>query len=397
MPTLKLTKTVIDDLRADATDQVYWDKTLRGFGLKITPAGRKVFIVMYRTTDSRRQLRKYTLGPYGTLTLFMARAAAQKIMLARLDGQDPAAEKQSRRKRPSSLSLELVIQQYKAEYLEPRGVGKETMRILMKIVLARWSGRQIDEITKGDVRDCIDAIISRGAPAMAGRAFKAIRAFFKWCVGRGLMELSPCAGLMPPPTGRSRDRVLSDEELGCVLSAAMSLPHPFGSIVKMLALTGQRRSEVAGMRWNELDLDKGIWTIPARRTKNRRAHIVHLTPPMLSLLPRAEDDQPLVFATAQGKIYQYFSITKKRLDSASGVTGWVLHDLRRTVATGMAGLGVAPHVADKILNHQSGTISGIAAIYQRHEFLAERKAASELWSQYVDESLNPLSTEHPKH
>ena len=289
MPTIKLTKSVIDDLKASAADRVYWDQTLRGFGLKVTPAGRKVFIVMYRTTDSRKLLRKYTLGPYGVLTLFSARAAAQKILLARLDGQDPAAAKQASRRRTEGLTIEETIARYKTEYLEPRAVGGETIRVLQRIMLTQWKGRQITDIRRADIRDCIEAIIQRGAIAMAARAFTVVRAFFNWCVGRGLIENSPCVGLMPAPAGRPRDRVLSDNELATVLRTAIELPGQYGPIVMMLALTGQRRSEVAEMRWEELDLERGIWTIPAKRTKNRRAHAVHLTPPMLSLLPDREE------------------------------------------------------------------------------------------------------------
>ena len=391
MPTLKLTKPLIDDLKPQATDQVYRDQGLRGFGLKVTPAGRKVFIVMYRTIDGQR-LRKYTLGPYGVMTLISARSAAQKILLARLDGQDPAAEKQSQRRRPAGLEIGAVIQQYKLEYLEPREIGLETVRILDRIVLTQWKGRQISSISRADVWDCIETIMQRGALSMAGRALTVIRAFFNWCVGRGLVETSPCTGLIPPPAGRPRDRVLSDDELAAVLRTGMSLPGPYGPIVMLLALTGQRRSEVANMRWEELDLDKGVWTIPARRTKTRRSHVVHLTPQMKALLPIPDEGQPLVFPSAQGKTYQYFSAMKKRHDTTSGVTDWVLHDLRRTVATGMAALGVAPHVADKILNHQSGAISGIAAVYQRHEFMADRKAATELWALHIEKLLQQVAS-----
>ena len=388
MPTLKLTKPVIDDLKPRGTDQVYWDRNLRGFGVKVTPAGRKVFIVVYRTTDSRRKLRKYTLGPYGVLTLIAARAAAQKILLARLEGQDPAADKQSRRRRRAGLDVRDILDQYRAEYLEPRQIGRETHRILQRVVLSRWSGRQITEITRADVRDCIDDFVARGASAMGGRAFKVIRAMFNWCIARGFIETSPCAGLMPPVVGRPRDRVLTDDELASVLRSAMALPQPFGPIVMMLALTGQRRGEVTQMTWDQLDLTRGIWTIPAHVAKNRRAHMIHLTPEMRGLFPMRDPNQPLVFAAVSGKPFQSFSQLKKVHDTVSKVTDWVLHDLRRTVATGMAALGVAPHIVDKILNHQSGAISGIAAVYQRHEFMSERKAAIELWSRHVRSILN---------
>lgn len=143
MPTLKLTKTIIDDLKPNESDQVYWDDALRGFGVKVTPAGRKVFIVMYRTTDSRRLLRKFTIGPYGVLTLHSARAAAQKILLARLDGKDPAGEKQANRRRHIGLAVQTILARYREEYLEHRAVGGETVRILERIVLAEWKGRQI--------------------------------------------------------------------------------------------------------------------------------------------------------------------------------------------------------------------------------------------------------------
>jgi integrase len=259
-----------------------------------------VFIVIYRTTDGRRQLRKFTLGTYGALTLVMARAAAQKVLLARLDGKDPAAEKQEKRRRPLGLSVQEVIRPYRLEYLEPRQVGPETTRILDRIVLARWKARQITVIPRTDVRDCVEAIILRGAIGMARRAFKVIGALFKWCLGRGLIETSPCTGLVPPPAGRPRDRVLAGDEPGKVLQTAMTLPPPYGQIVTMLALTGQRRSEVANLRWDELDLAKGIWSITASRTKTRRAHLVHLTRQMIALLPDQEDGQPLVFPSAHG-------------------------------------------------------------------------------------------------
>ncbi len=292
---------------------------------------------MYRTTDSRTLLRKYTLGPYGVLTLFSARAAAQKILLARLDGQDPSAARQASRRRPAGLRLEEVIAQYRTDYLEPRGVGGETLRILKRIMLTEWRDRQITDISRADIRQCIDSIMQRGAVAMAARAFRVIRAMFNWCVGRGLIETSACVGLVPPPTGRPRDRVLTDDELAVVLGSTMA----------------------------------------------RRSHAVHLTPEMLALLPEREDDQPLVFSSPSGKPFQAFGETKKRHDKASGVSDWVVHDLRRTVASDMAALGIVPHVADKILNHQGGAIRRIAAVYQRHEFMAERTAATELWSRHV--------------
>jgi integrase len=154
-------------------------------------------------------------------------------------------------------------------------------------------------------------------------------------------------------------------------------------VLSSLALTGQRREEVASLPWEELDFEQRIWTIPKARTKNAKAHIVHLSKQAMSTLKRADRRGSLVFSPLGTKSFQDFTHAKRLLDHLSGVTGWRLHDLRRTLVSGMARLGVPPHVADKILNHQAGTISGVAAVYQRYEFLAERQEALERWGTHV--------------
>jgi integrase len=185
----------------------------------------------------------------------------------------------------------------------------------------------------------------------------------------------------------ARDRVLDDFELAQVLLAARTIGGPYGGIVELLALTGQRREEVACLSWDEIDLAQKVWTIPKARTKNAKAHIVHLSAQALAALTRADRNGPLVFTVTGTKSFQDFSHAKRRIDQLSGVTAWRLHDLRRTCVSGMARLGVAPHIADKILNHQAGTISGVAAVYQRHDFLAERRAALDAWGAHLDRIL----------
>src|SRR5262249_41560406 len=156
---------------------------------------------------------------------------------------------------------------------------------------------------------------------------------------------------------------------------------------EFLALTGQRRQEVAGLRREELDLAQRIWTVPKIRTKNAKAHIVHLSKQALDVLKQADQREPLVFSPLGTKLFQNFTHAKRLLDQLAGVTGWRLHDLRRTCVSGMARMGTPPHIADKVLNHQAGTISGVAAVYQRHEFLAERKQALDVWGAYVGKLL----------
>ena len=150
------------------------------------------------------------------------------------------------------------------------------------------------------------------------------------------------------------------------------------------------------MQWEELDLAQRVWTIPKSRTKNAKAHVVHLSNQSLTVLKRTNNRGPYVFSVLGTKPFQEFSKAKAELDRLSGVTGWRLHDLRRTCVSGMARLGVPPHVADKILNHQSGTISGVAAVYQRHEFITERKEALDRWGAHVMSIVDKVAFEHGK-
>ena len=173
-----------------------------------------------------------------------------------------------------------------------------------------------------------------------------------------------------------------------VFNAAKQMGGAFGAIIQMLILTAQRRNEVSEMTWIELDLNNDIWTIPSSRTKNEKPHFVHLSEQATAVLSSVLNVGAFTFTTNGTTPFKGFSKAKKRLDDISGVTGWRLHDIRRTVTTGMASLGIAPHVADKVMNHQSGTISGVAAVYQRHEFLDERKTALEAWGRYVQSLLD---------
>jgi integrase len=205
----------------------------------------------------------------------------------------------------------------------------------------------------------------------------------RWCVGRAILDQSPAEGVPVPAKEVTRDRVLSDEELSRVILAARQVDDRYSGIVELLALAGQRREEVARLGWDELDFTQRTWTIPKSRTKNAKPHVVQLSDQAIAILRRMKKQGPQVFAFHGTKPFQDFAPAKRKLDDLSSVTGWRLHDLRRTCVSGMARLGIAPHVADKILNHQSGTISGVAAVYQRHEFLSERKDALERWGAHV--------------
>jgi integrase len=393
MPRIKLTKSSIDALPILPSDTVYWDTSSPGFGVKVTPKGRKVFIVLYRTGGAGSKLRKYTVGPYGRVTLHQARLAAQKVFTAKLEGRDLAAEKREAKRRVVADRVEDLLETFIAQRLSQNRSVREISRLLRREIGKPWSSRSIHEITKRDVVEVISAIEQRGAPAAANKALKSIKTFLRWCVGRAILDQSPAEGVPLPGKEVARDRVLSDKELAQVILAARTMDGPYGGIVELLALTGQRREEVARLKWEELDLAHRIWTLPKSRTKNSKEHVVHLSEASMGVLMRAAKNGPSVFSVLGSSPFNRFSKAKRQLDQLSGVTGWRLHDLRRTCVSGMARLGVAPHVADKLLNHQTGTISGVAAVYQRHEFRAEQREALEQWSAHVATIVTKASGE----
>ncbi|MFL6824084.1 MAG: tyrosine-type recombinase/integrase [Xanthobacteraceae bacterium] len=385
---------MIDTLPTSKSDVVYWDAGYPGFGVKVTPKGRKVFIVLYRTGGAGSKLRKYTIGPYGRVTLHQARVAAQKVFAAKLEGRDPAAEKRASRRRIVADRVEELLETFIAQRLSQNRSGGEIGRLLRREVGKTWAGRSIHEISKRDVVEVVTAIEQRGAPVAANKALKATKTFLRWCVGRAVLDQSPAEGVPLPSKEVARDRVLDDNELAHIILAARKIGGPYGGIVELLALTGQRREEVAGLQREELDLAQRVWTLPKSRTKNAKPHVVHLSNQSMAVLKRADQRGSYVFSLLGAKPFQEFSRAKRRLDQLSGVAGWRLHDLRRTCVSGMARLGVAPHVADKILNHQAGTISGVAAVYQRHDFIAERRQALDLWVAHIGGILNEVCHEH---
>ena len=394
MPRIRLTKSAIDSLPpTPESDVVYWDAGCPGFGIKITPKGRKVFIVLYRTGGADSKLRKYTIGPHGRVTLHQARVAAQRVFAAKLEGRDPAAEKRAAKRRVVADRAEDLLEMYIAQRLSQNRSGGKVARLLRREVGSAWVGRSVHEISKRDVIELVSAVEQRGAPVAANQTLKSIKTFLRWCVGRAVLDLSPAENVPLPSKEIARDRILNDHELTRVILAARQTGGPYGGIVELLALTGQRREEVARLQWQELDLAQPIWMLPKSRTKNAKAHVVHLSEQSMAVLKRQNQAGLYVFSRLGTKPFQEFSRAKCLLDQLSGVTAWRLHDLRRTCVSGMARLGIAPHVADKVLNHQAGTISGVAAVYQRHDFLTERLEALDLWGAHVGRLLSGMPHE----
>lgn len=363
-----------------------WDARVPGFGVRISPKGTRSFVLLYRMSGKPRRL---TLGRYPVLSLSDARTQAQVALAEIAAGRDPGSLRRAAKVGDStegySLVFDLFIDEFITKYAAPKNRDwRETQRLFNREFIPIWRGRDIREITKRDVATVIDAMVARGSPGAANHALAAVRRLFNWAVERGLLEHSPVQGLRPPTRLVSRDRVLTDAELIAVWKAAADEGYPFGAIVQLLVLTGQRRGEVAGMRWRDIDAETRTWTLPGELNKSGRAHVLPLTDQAVALiqaLPRLSDE--LVFPSRSSKSNSPVSgigKAKARINTASGVEDWRLHDIRRTVATGMARLKVPPHVVEKVLNHSSGTFSGV---YNRFGYLDEMREALEAWGAHL--------------
>jgi integrase len=268
---------------------------------------------------------------------------------------------------------------------KPRNRGWKTQERLLERNWKSLFDKPIDEIRRPDVVRVLDRIMAGGCPGIANNALAVLKKLMNWCLDRGMIDLNPINGLKPPRKPVARDRVLTDEELTRLWSVAEDQGYPFGPLVQMLMLTGQRRNEVSEMQWSEIDFARATWTIPADRAKNGMAHDVPLSEPVLNILstlPRfAASD--LVFTTTGTSPVSGLGKAKKRFEDAVGTQGWWLHDLRRTAASGMARAGVPPHVIEKVLNHKSGIISGVAAVYNRYSYADEKREALERWAEVL--------------
>jgi Arm DNA-binding domain/Phage integrase central domain len=209
MPRIRLTKSAIDALPTPDFDIVYWDAALPSFGVKVTPKGRKVFIVLYRVGGAGSRLRKYTIGPYGRITLHQARIAAQRVFSAKLDGRDAASEKREAKRRVAVDRVEDLLEMFIGQRLSQNRSARAISRLLRREIGKPWAGRSIHEIGKRDVIEIVAAIEQRGAPAAANKTLKSIKTFMSWCVGRAIIEKSPAEGIPLPGKETPRDRVLT--------------------------------------------------------------------------------------------------------------------------------------------------------------------------------------------
>jgi integrase len=378
-----LTELTIRKLSAPPGERIdVWDAKLAGFGVRIS--GRsKTFVYMVRVGGRKRRM---SLGRYPDTTLAEARAKAHAIRGGTADGGSPedfvAAAAKSWR---FSDVVEEFIEKHCGQY-NRASTTQGTSRLLKTRFVTAWGARDIREVRKRDVIAVVDRDVDAGLGSTANHALAAVHKLFNWCVARGLIETNPAMGIARPAPLVTRDRVLNDKELAAVWRAAGTIGYPFGTLVKLLILTGQRRGEVAGMRWSELDLDKRQWLIPGERTKNKRAHLLPLSDAAVELLkavPRVNDTLVFPARGREMEVMSGFSKMKPKLEAICPISDWGMHDLRRSAATGMARLGVPPHVVERVLNHSSGTFAGVAGVYNRFEYAPEMRDALELWASHI--------------
>jgi integrase len=381
------------------SDKIYFDDQLTGFGhrLRRGVGGKllKSWVVQYRRGPSTRRMTLDAL-----LTAAQARDQAEKILAKVKLGGDPQGDKSDRRDK-DALTLKSQIDEYLAQKeidLRPNS-HRSSVLYLRGGYFKKLHSMAIDQVTKRDVAAQLVRIAREHSKVTASMARTKLSAFYVWAIQQGLVDHNPVVGTARPAKAPERDHVLTDAELVAIWRACDD-PElgEFGRVVKLLILTAARRQEIGGLAWSEIDRDKSTWTLPAERSKNKLQHTLPLMPAALEILDatpqRAGRDQ--LFGDRADDGFTAWDRRKSVLDKKAGVTdwndtrqSWMLHDIRRSVATKMADIGVQPHIIEQILNHQSGHKRGPAGIYNRSSYEREVRAALARAATVALQSLDP--------
>jgi integrase len=402
VPNKALTDLGIQKLKPRAVRYEVPDPGARGLRVIVQPSGRKSYAVRFRNAAGRA--RKLTL-PTG-ITLAAARKLAGDALLEVAQGRDPvhtkragrasAKEAAARAERDTVAALaEQFTEQHVRRHLRPASI-RATEAAFHNIILPAWGGRSVHDITRRDVLDILDSVVV-DRPILANRLKAVLSKFFNWCASRDVIKASPVVGVASPSREIARDRVLPDDELRRLWGAAETVGGNAGShacevlernrliaaacaYVKLLILTGQRRGEIGSLRWTEVGDD--ALSIGAERMKGKQAHVVPLSTQAAAVIQSMPKQDEFVLGAALRWHYHH---VKDALDAQLGdVPEWVVHDVRRSVASGMARIGISVPVIEKILAHRSGTFRGIVGTYQRHSFLPEMAIAAQKWADHVE-------------
>jgi integrase len=371
---MKLTAASIEPLTCKGkTETTYFDDSLPGFGYRVRATGGKSWVAHY---ELHGRTKRVTIGSPDLFTAEQARRVARELLAKVRLGVDPAAEKAAA-KVAAKLTLGSVVDDYLAD--RESKLRPSSMVALKRDLLGWWKplhGLPLHTVTRRQI-----AVHLVGPPSAAGRARVSLMGFFSWAIKRGLIEANPVINTpIPNEHVKPRERVLSDAELVKVWFACDE--DAYGKIVRLLILTGCRRQEVGSMQWDELNQEEGVWTIPAERSKNGKAHALPLPDMAWSILatvPRWRDGA-FVFSRKAG--FQTWWFDKRVLDQRAGIAPWRLHDIRRSVATGMNEIGIQPHIVEAVLNHATFR-KGSARPYNLATYEREMRTALATWADHV--------------
>lgn len=384
----KLTPAAIARAKAapGADRTIYWDASLPGFGVMVTAAGHKSYVCQYR---AGRRSRRMTID--GVLGLQEARREARSVLGIVAKGGDPLSQRRREAEQSTNTFRSLAELYLKREAKRLRTVDQRRSTF-ERLLFPKFGTRQIDDIRKSEIVKHLEKIEEERGPVMAARTFEAIRRLMIWHAGRSDEFRSPISRGTWESDRTSRERILTAEELRAVWTAADATPGPFGALVQLILLTATRRNEAARMSRDELAGDE--WTIPKARYKAKpgkeREHLVPLTRAALAVLAKLPlmDGCPFVFSTDGRHPISGFSGMKTRFDKLCGVTGWTLHDLRRTARTLMSQAKVPPDHAERAIGHEMG---GVRGIYDKHAFKEEKRQAFEALARLIDQIV-----QHPR-
>jgi integrase len=402
MPTGKITIANVKALAPGDRDIFLWDTERSGFGVKCTPTGKKVYILQYRMHGGRgAKIKRYTIGQHGTWTPDSAGKEAERLLRLVGQGVDPSAQKVRARIEADELAFAKYADRFLDQYVKPNwprsyGFPESALRLYAK---PHFRDTPLPQIEAKAIARFYDGLPT-GKPGLRRNVHVVLRRLMRWAKGRGDIASDPFDGFESPAPVASRDRVLTDHEVRTLWMATGSVAAPFGCFIRLLLLTGQRRNEVAGLDWKELDRDAGQWLIPASRAKNGIENLLPLSPQAIAELdslaaaikwPR----RGLVFTTTGKSPISGFSKAKRILDAAmlnivreddphAELDQWRFHDLRRTMATDMQRLRISGDVIEACENRIAGrSKAGAARVYQRHSYEEEKREAMERWGAFV--------------
>jgi integrase len=364
------------------SEQTFFDDDLPGFGLRARPSGSQSWLVQYAING---QTRKVFLGSPAVVDPGKAREAAKTLLAAVRLGRDPASEKATSRARAAETFGALLprfLERQRAR-LKPRSLI-EAERHLLKH-MRPLHPLAVERIDRRAIAQRLTEIAETSGPGAANRTRGSLSAYFTWLIRSGYTETNPTAYVDQAVEPGPRTRVLADQELKAIWLALDD--SDYGAILKLLLLTGARRSEVGALRRSEIDFEAAIITLPPGRTKNSREHVIPLSTPALAILEArrktADDAREFLFGRLSGRGFQGWSQARSQLNTRLAVAPWTPHDFRRSLSTWAHERGVQPHVVEQLLGHVGGHKAGVAGTYNRASYLSERRRVLERWGEHI--------------